>query len=82
MDRLIYYDPDGLIVHRRDDGTCDGGDTAQREGWYWLGVWLRQHTPGMSSWKPDRKLNFDQVLNLLSRSTTVFFKTFQIGSVE
>lgn len=80
VDRLIYYDPDGLIVHRRDDGTCDGGDTAQREGWYWLGVWLRQHTPGMSSWKPDRKLNFDQVLNLLEpQHDGVFYRHPKLG---
>jgi hypothetical protein len=32
----IFYDADGLIVHRGNDG----GDTAQREGWYWLGRWV------------------------------------------
>ncbi len=30
----ILYDNYGLIVHK----GMDGGDTAQREGWYWLGV--------------------------------------------
>jgi hypothetical protein len=64
-DTTIYYDPDGLIVHRSPDGRCDGGDTAQREGWYWLGVWIRQHTPGLPPWRPERKLNFDEVLALL-----------------
>lgn len=65
QDRDIYTDPDGLIVHRKDDGFCDGGDTAQREGWYWLGVWLRSHTPGMKPWPVARKLTFQQVLKLL-----------------
>lgn len=61
----IYYDQYGLIVHKRPDGTFDGGDTAQREGWYWLGVWIRQHTPGLAPWTHTRALNFDQVLKLL-----------------
>lgn len=42
----------------------DGGDTAQREGWYWLGVWMRKnvlHQP----WTEPRKLTFAQVLQLL-----------------
>lgn len=65
QDRDIYTDPDGLIVHRQDDGFCDGGDTAQREGWYWLGVWVRSHTPGMKPWPITRKLTFSQVLKLL-----------------
>lgn len=58
--RDIFYDADGLIIH--EDG---GGDTAQREGWYWLGVWIRQNTPGLEPWTKPRKLNFDQVLKLL-----------------
>ena len=64
-DRDLYTDPDGLIVHRKEDGSCDGGDTAQREGWYWLGVWLRAHTPRMKPWPIKRKLNFEQVMRLL-----------------
>jgi hypothetical protein len=64
----IFYDEDGLIIHReggRPDGKPDGGDTAQREGWYWLGVWIRANTPGLQPWTPPRRLNFDQVLALL-----------------
>ncbi|HKV12314.1 MAG TPA: hypothetical protein VJ725_29485 [Thermoanaerobaculia bacterium] len=67
-DDVIFYDSDGLIIHReggRPDGAEDGGDTAQREGWYWLGVWIRQNTPGMQPWTTPRSLNFDQVLALL-----------------
>jgi hypothetical protein len=30
----IFYDRDGLIVHR----GWDGGDTAQRERWYWTNI--------------------------------------------
>jgi hypothetical protein len=61
----IYYDEYGLIVHKGPDGKFDGGDTAQREGWYWLGVWIRQNTPGLQPWTPKRALTFDQVLQLL-----------------
>lgn len=63
--RDIFFDGDGLIVHRDADGKWNGGDTAQREGWYWLGVWLRQNTTGVSPWQPTRSLTFDQVLSLL-----------------
>src|SRR6266545_1809678 len=55
----IYYDTDGLIVHHGPNGELDGGDTAQREGWYWLGVWIRQNVPGLQPWPPPRKLTFD-----------------------
>ena len=63
----IYYDADGLIVHRPTaEHPCgDGGDTAQREGWYWLGVWIRQNTPGLPAFVPDRRLTFQEVLALL-----------------
>ena len=65
-DRDIYYDTDGLIVHRDADGSCNGGDTAQREGWYWFGVWLRNHTPGAPPFVPNRKWKtFHEVLRLL-----------------
>src|ERR1039457_758338 len=44
--RPIFYDQDGLIVHVHEtkDGKrqIDGGDTAQREGWYWAGRWVRE----------------------------------------
>jgi hypothetical protein len=63
----LLCDSDGLIVHQAtpDHPYGDGGDTAQREGWYWLGVWIRQNTPGLTRWAPRRRLNFDQVLALL-----------------
>jgi hypothetical protein len=62
--RDIYYDADGLIVHRADGGPPDGGDTAQREGWYWLGVWIRGHELH-DPWPAPRALTFPQVLALL-----------------
>jgi hypothetical protein len=72
--RDIYYDQDGLIVHRSPDGKDDGGDTAQREGWYWLGVWIRQnrlHQP----WTKPRKLTFPQVIALLEpQKDGVFYR--------
>lgn len=63
--RPIFCDQYGLIVSKNTDGTFNGGDTLAREGWYWLGVWIRQHTPGMEAWKPNRMLTFDQVLALV-----------------
>lgn len=74
--RDIFYDNDGLIVHRTADGKPDGGDTAQREGWYWLGVCIRkQPNLGLDPWKPTRKLSFDQVLDLLEpRHDGVFYR--------
>ena len=72
--RDVYYDDDGLIVHRAGD-AIDGGDTAQREGWYWLGVWLRQNTPGLTPWTLPRKLSFEQVLKLLEpKGDGVFYR--------
>lgn len=70
----LLCDADGLLVHAPDPDNPnpderhpygDGGDTAQREGWYWLGVWIRQNTPGLPAFTPRRKLTFDQVLALL-----------------
>ena len=56
----ILYDNYGLIVHK----GMDGGDTAQREGWYWLGVWIRQQVL-KDPWPIERKLSFPQVIQLL-----------------
>jgi len=56
----IFYDRDGLIVHK----GLDGGDTAQREGWYWFAVWICEnvlHNP----WTVPRKLTFPEVIHLL-----------------
>ncbi|HSK76315.1 MAG TPA: hypothetical protein VLQ45_07625, partial [Thermoanaerobaculia bacterium] len=64
FDQPIHFDRQGLIVHM-DGDEIDGGDTAQREGWYWLGVWLRSNIPGLEPWPYERKLSFDQVLDLL-----------------
>jgi hypothetical protein len=52
----------GLIMHDRGDF----GDTAQREGMYWLGVWIRsQELKRPWSDKPPRRLSFDDVLKKL-----------------
>src|SRR4051812_16433552 len=48
------YHRDGLIMH---DGG-DFGDTAQREGWYWLGVWIRSKTDQPWVDNPPRTLSF------------------------
>ena len=56
------YHRDGLIMH---DGG-DFGDTAQREGWYWLGVWIRAnriHQPWQDF--PPRTLSFEAVARKL-----------------
>jgi len=73
--RDIFCDESGLIVHQDSDGRFNGGDTAQREGWYWVGVWIREHTPGLAPWTHKRKLTFDQVLKLLEpASDGVFYR--------
>ena len=66
----IMYDQDGLIVHK----GMDGGDTAQREGWYWLGVWIRQHMQA-DPWPVTRSLSFPQVIALLEpKHDGVFYR--------
>lgn len=71
----IYYDDDGLIVHKGSGiGHRDGGDTAQREGWYWFGVWVRQNKLN-DPWRVPRKLTFPQVIRLLDpRNDGVFYR--------
>jgi hypothetical protein len=56
----IQYDSDGLIVHK----GLDGGDTAQREGWYWFGVWIREKVLN-DPWPVPRTLTPPQVIGLL-----------------
>lgn len=66
----IMYDDDGLIVHR----NRDGGDTAQREGWYWTGVWIRTNVLA-DPWKVPRKLTFPQVLERLEpKGDGIFYR--------
>jgi len=66
----IMYDSDGLIVHKNNDG----GDTAQREGWYWTGTWIRANVLG-DPWAVPRKLSFAEVLNLLEpKRDGVFYR--------
>jgi hypothetical protein len=62
----IYYDADGLIVHKGGAGhtIIDGGDTAQREGWYWVGVWIRKEIL-RDPWPQPRTLTFPEVIHLL-----------------
>jgi len=72
----IHYDDDGhgLIVHKRGpDGPLDGGDTAQREGWYWFGVWMRQQLN--NPWNIHRDLIFPDVLGRLEpKNDGVFYR--------
>lgn len=62
----------GLIMH--DD--LDFGDTAQREGMYWLGVWIRQNElkrPWVDN--PKRELSFEDVIQKLEpRRDGVFLR--------
>lgn len=76
-DQKMFCDPDGLIVHRDvgPSGTDNGGDTAQREDWYWLGVWLRSNTEGLKPWAELRQLTFNQVLKLMEpKQDGVFYR--------
>src|ERR1043166_5594511 len=54
----IYYDRNGLIAQQ----NCDGGDTAQREGWYWLGRTVRTANNLGTAW-PERDIPFRHGLN-------------------
>jgi hypothetical protein len=66
----MFCDGDGLIVHK----GMDGGDTAQREGWYWFGVWIRQNVLN-DPWPIARQLTFPGVLQLLEpKSDGVFYR--------
>jgi hypothetical protein len=56
----IHFDSAGFITQRDDDG----GDSAQREGMYWLAVRVREtilHDP----WPHQRTLSFEQVMQAL-----------------
>jgi len=57
----IYYDQMDFIVQQ----DCDGGDTAQREGMYWLGNWVRINDLHIERYGGLRKINFAQVMDLL-----------------
>jgi hypothetical protein len=57
----IYYDQLDLIVQQ----DCDGGDTAQREGMYWLGNWVRTNDLLIEAYGGQRKIIFTQVMDFL-----------------
>lgn len=66
----IMYGTDGLIIHN----GMDGGDTAQREGWYWFGIWIRQQVL-KDPWPIPRKLTFPQVIQLLEpKQDGIFYR--------
>ena len=64
----IFYDRDGLIVHK----NLDGGDTAQREGWYWFGTWIREHIL-KDPWTIARDRTFLEVMRLLEPANDGIF---------
>ena len=66
----IYYDKFGLIVQR----NCDGGDTAQREGWYWFGTWVRSSNFLNQPWPISRRLSFTEVMDQLEIGQTGTFR--------
>lgn len=59
--RDLQVDGDGLIVHR----NLDGGDTAQREGWYWFGEWLRGNDLHLPSAVDRKTMTVTKALDLL-----------------
>jgi len=65
----IYLDNLGLIVQR--DG--DGGDTAQREGWAWLGVWVRMYLL-KNPWSKNLPVDLAGTLDLLEVGRTGEFR--------
>ena len=56
---LIYFDQAGLPVQR----DCDGGDTAQRVGWMWLGIYLRSRLG--RPWHISPPIDFARMLSLI-----------------
>ena len=57
---VIYFDKYGLIVQR--DG--DGGDTAQRQGLMWAGIFIREQVLGLK-WHLTPPIKFEASLSLL-----------------
>jgi hypothetical protein len=68
--RPVTYDQYGLITQQ----DLDGGDTAQREGWYWFGTWLRENPPINERWPMNRERSYDEVLTLLEIGKTGEFR--------
>ncbi|MEK7994975.1 MAG: hypothetical protein AAB403_14310, partial [Planctomycetota bacterium] len=66
----IFFDKSGLIVQR----GCDGGDTAQREGWYWLATSVRARPEINSPWPFTRDLSYEQVMVQLEIGQTGVFR--------
>lgn len=67
----INFDPSGLIVQR----DCDGADTAQREGMYWLGQWVRVNVLRIARYgTPPTDVTFGQVMDLLEQGKTGRFR--------
>lgn len=56
----IFFDNSGLIAQRNGDG----GDSAQREGMYWLALAVRQREL-KEPWPHPRRLRYEEVMSLL-----------------
>lgn len=77
LSQQIHYDDDGLIVHLHTtpDGkrVFDGGDTAQREGWYWVGRWVRDYLN--DPWPIKRDRTFPEVIDRLEpKKDGIFYR--------
>ncbi len=69
---IYYYN--GLITHRGDGNGRDGGDTAQREGWYWLAEWIRTYILH-DTWPIARPETYEVVMNRLEPAKNgVFYR--------
>jgi hypothetical protein len=66
--RHINYDRHGLIVQYNGDG----GDTSQREGWYWFGLWVRE-AYSMPAF-PGRSLTFEGAMAHLEDGKSGIFR--------
>ena len=65
----LYFDNHGLIVQR----DHNGGDTAQREGWVWLGIWVRENVLKISR-GINLPIDLETTLNLLEVGTSGEFR--------
>jgi len=64
-----YLDARGLIVQ----SNGDAGDTAQREGWAWFGIWIRQAKLA-EPWEKSLPLSFQNTIALLEIDESGLFR--------
>jgi len=65
----MHTDEYGLIVQK----DLDGGDTAQREGFVWTGLWFREHIL-KDPWPDKLPISFEEAIDLLEINKSGLFR--------